>query len=114
MTNNRGIISTGSIADKLKKVENDLSNIEQKVMMEPSSNSNPLLFINGKLNRKKYQYVAKNFSLSSKLENEIKAICKGVDLTIFNYLIALGLESIKKNKELTSVEWSEFEEKINQ
>ena len=45
----------------------------------------------------KYNYIAKNFSLLEPLHVEIKSLCKGVDLTILNYLIYSGLQKIKEN-----------------
>ena len=105
---NRGSISTKSIANKLKKVEDELG------ITHKTNNSNiddePLLFVNGRLNRKNYDYVAKNFSLLEPINSEIKKICKGSDLTILNYLIFLGLQKIKDNNKFISIEYSEFEE----
>lgn len=103
--NNRGSISTTTIAEKLKKVESDLGIKSQNSLKKKQ----PMLFINGRLDRKNYVYISKNFSLLEPLNKEIKEICKGVDLTILNYLIFLGLNKIKKNDTIESVEYSEFE-----
>ena len=110
---NRGSISTQSIAAKLKKVEHELGAPEKVNIDLLDINSAPLLFISGKLNRKKHLYTAKNFALLGALENQIKSYCKGVDLTILNYLIYLGLESIKENNVFKAIEWSEIERKID-
>jgi len=107
--NNRGSISTSTIASKLKKVEDELGITS---LSSENNLSNPLLFVNGRLNRKNCTYIAKNFSLLEPLNTEIKKICKGSDLTILNYLIFLGLKAIKDNSEFQSVEYSEFESKL--
>lgn len=112
---NRGKISTTSIAAKLNQVKDTLK--QNSVSIEPvfipkKEEQQPLLFVHGKLNRKKYQYTAKNFALLTSIENEIKACCKGIDLTVLNYLIYLGLESIKSKKDFTSIDWSELETKL--
>jgi len=106
--NNRGTISTARIAEKLKKVENDLGITAPEQKQKPFYTS-PLLFVNGRLDRKNHLYIAKNFSLLSPLNDEIKKYCKGIDLTILNYLIFLGLKSLKKENEFKSIEYSEFE-----
>lgn len=102
---NRGSISTTTIAEKLKKVENDLG-IKQK---ESITKRQPMLFVNGRLDRKNHTYISKNFSLLEPLNNEIKTLCKGVDLTILNYLIFLGLNKVRENENIESIEYSEFE-----
>ena len=43
------------------------------------------------------------------LENDIKNLCRGIDLAVLNFLIHKGLESIKKNDTLVSLEYSEIE-----
>lgn len=105
---NRGTVSTQTIADKLKKVENDL-----KITVKEEKNEfSPLLFVNGHLDRKNNNYIAKNFALMESLNKEIKKTCRGVDLTVINYLIYLGLEKLKEKKSLESIEYSEFEAKL--
>lgn len=107
--NNRGSVSTKTISDKLKMVEEELGITSN---FKNSKLSTPLLFVNGRLDRKKYSYIAKNFSLLEQLNTEIKETCKGVDLTILNYLIFLGLQKIKEEGEFKSIEYSEFESQI--
>jgi signal recognition particle subunit SEC65 len=101
-------VSTLTISNKLKKVEEELGIASN----EKEEKKTPLLFINGRLDRKKYNYIAKNFSLLEPLNKEIKEVCKGVDLTILNYLIFLGLEKLKENDSFESVEYSEFEKNL--
>ena len=106
---NRGSISTSTIASKLKKVEDELGIIPHTTT---NGKLTPLLFINGRLDRKNCTYIAKNFSLLESLNIEIKKVCKGSDLTILNYLVFLGLKTIKDNAEFQSIEYSDFESKI--
>lgn len=106
MANNRGSVPTHTIAGKLKKVEEELS-VTSKI--SNTNTSTPLLFVNGRLNRKKYSYIAKNFALLESLDIEIKSLCKGSDLTILNYLIALGLQKIKEDNNFKSIEYSNLE-----
>lgn len=106
---NRGSVSTNTIAEKLKKVENDLGIKPESINAKRS----PLLFVSGRLDRKNYVYTPKNFSLLEPLNNEIKELCKGGDLAILNYLIFLGLNKVKENKGIESVEYSEFEKSWN-
>ena len=89
---NRGKISTSRIAEKLKLAQKEINTSNK----EDFISNNPILFVNGRLNRKSCNYIAKNFSLLESIEKEIKKYCKGLDLTILNYLIFRGIESIKK------------------
>jgi hypothetical protein len=109
MTRNRGSVSTETIADKLKTVEEELG---IKPVTKKNTSSAPLLFVNGRLDHKQYNYIAKNFSLLESLHTETKSLCKGVDLTILNYLIYLGLQKIKEDGEFKSIEYSEFESQV--
>lgn len=92
MKKNRGTIATSTIAEKLQLAQKEIT-ASNEIADNPNIAS---LFINGRLNRKDYNYIAKNLVLLESLEKEIKKYCRGVDLTILNYLIFRGLESIKK------------------
>lgn len=107
---NRGTVSTQTISDKLKTVEEELGITTNNIDNKKAGTA--LLFVNGRLNRKRHSYLAKNFSLLEPLNAEIKKTCKGVDLTVLNYLIFLGLEKVKENKDLKSIEYSEFESMV--
>lgn len=103
--NNRGKISTSRIAEKLKLAQEEISTSNKEVDMS----NNPILFVNGRLNRKNCNYIAKNFSLLVPIEKEIKKYCKGLDLTILNYLIFRGIESIKKEEKFLAIEYADIE-----
>ena len=103
--NNRGKISTSRIAEKLKLAQKEI-NISNK---ETDSSSDPILFVNGRLNRKNCNYIAKNFSLLESLEKEIKKYCRGLDLTVLNYLIFRGIDSIKKEEKFLAIDYSNIE-----
>jgi len=106
---NRGIISTLSIAEKLEAAQREIDSTKNKT----KSFAQPILFVNGRLNRKNYPYVAKNFAILKGIENEIKHICRGLDLVILNYLLFRGIESIKNEKDLLSIDYSEIEKLYN-
>lgn len=103
--NNRGKVSTSRIAEKLKLAQKEINTSNQAVDIS----NNPILFVNGNLNRKNYNYIAKNFSLLEPIEKEIKKYCKGLNLTILNYLIFRGIESIKKEEKFLAIEYSDIE-----
>jgi hypothetical protein len=103
---NRGKISTSRIAEKLKLAQKDINISHNK---EIDSSSSPILFVNGRLNRKNCNYIPKNFSLLEPIEKEIKKYCKGLDLAVLNYLIFRGIESIKKEEKFLAVEYSSIE-----
>ncbi len=106
---NRGIISTLSIAEKLKVAQKEIDSAKNKT----KSFSQPILFVNGRLNRKNYPYVAKNFAILKGIENEIKHVCRGLDLVILNYLLFRGIESIKNEKDILSIDYPEIEKLYN-
>lgn len=103
---NRGEISTTRIAEKLQHAQSQLNQLKNDV------HDNPLLFINGRLNRKDFKYIAKNLALLHGLDEEIKKYCRGIDLTILNYLIYKGLASLKENNKFTSIKYSDIEEQF--
>ncbi|OZG31338.1 hypothetical protein RiCNE_12780 [Rickettsia endosymbiont of Culicoides newsteadi] len=102
---NRGKISTSRIAEKLKLAQSEINTSNKEVDIS----NHPILFVNGNLNRKNCNYIAKNFSLLEPIEKEIKKYCKGLNLTILNYLIFRGIESIKKEEKFLSIEYSDIE-----
>ena len=102
---NRGRISTSRIAEKLKLAQKEINTSNK----EADISNNPILFVNGRLNRKNCNYIAKNFSLLEPIEKEIKKYCKGLDLTILNYLIFRGIESIKKEEKFLAIEYADIE-----
>jgi hypothetical protein len=101
---NRGKIPTSRIAEKLNLAKKEISISHQG----DNAADHPILFVNGRLNRKKCNYIAKNFSLLEPIEAEIKKYCKGIDLAILNYLLFRGIESVKKG-EKKFVEYSDIE-----
>lgn len=89
--------------DKKKDSKKRLSKKEDKI--------SPKLFISGRFNRKEHEYTNKSFYILDKLDQEIKSICRGTDITIYNYLIFLGLEEVKKSKNMVTAEVKDIEEK---
>lgn len=106
---NRGKISTSRIAEKLKLAQSEINTSNKEVDIS----NHPILFVNGNLNRKNCNYIAKNLLLLEPIEKEIKRYCKGLNLTILNYLIFRGIESIKKEENFLSIEYSDIETQYN-
>lgn len=83
--------------------------IDSKTPQQNGKNVEPLLFVNGKLNKADNEYVNKNFFVHKGLYNDITAFCRGMDTAIFNYLLHLGLEALKQEKVYKNVDISEIE-----
>ena len=110
---NRAKISTSTIANKLKEVEKEIrDNVESDEPKKASLDS--LLFVNGRLDRKNYKYVAKNFSLLEGIEIELKKYCKGLDLPLLNYLIYRGIKAIKQDDNFQMIEYSDIEKSFKE
>lgn len=102
---NRGKISTTRIAEKLKLAQTEINTSNKEIDIHGA----PILFVNGRLDRKSHNYIAKNFSLLESIEKEIKKHCRGLDLSVLNYLIFRGIESIKKEDKFLAIEYSDIE-----
>ncbi len=108
------MIKSSSIAERMKKAETDIHNTnpsskETKNESKIQKNNTPLLFVDGRLNRKDNEYIAKNFSLLKPMADEINIYCKGIDLAVINALIHKGLEAIKKDNSFSMIEYSDIE-----
>jgi hypothetical protein len=126
MNNKNHLLGKESLADKMKKIKQEMDIKEliiedKRTIPHPPLNTSPdfikhvsknriepKLFISGRLDRKKYIYTAKSLFLLSRLEDEIKAYCRGGDLVILNYLISEGLNNVKKSGKPISIEMEEF------
>lgn len=108
---NRGQIKTTSIADRMKKAQKTINNEEEKEYNSEEDPQKALIFINGRLNRKNNNYIAKNFSLLEGIANEINIYCKGIDLAIINTVIHIGLEKIKNDNKFTMIDYANIESK---
>lgn len=73
----------------------------------------PKLYVSGRFDRKKYTYNSKAFYINQNLDNEIKAFCRGTDITIYNYLIFMGLKAVKSLEKIKNAEASEIEEEYS-
>lgn len=103
---NRGETNLGSIAERLKeqasslKPKQESAPVKKKEQVEkiPSvlSDDTPHIFVNGKLDKAKSRYSSKNIHVHQGLCDEMKKYCKGLDQAVFNYLIYLGLDRVKK------------------
>lgn len=108
-----------SLADKLNKAKAEMEEKlkpEKKEIAKPNQGvkhlyplKEPKLFVSGKLNRKEHKYVTPSLAITKKRHDEIKEYCRGNELSILNYLIFLGLEHVKKNSNVVTVDISDIE-----
>ena len=130
--NKQSLLGKESLAEKMQKIKNEMdvketANISLKDKLKTSqkgskkteiskqlikSKTNPKLFVSGRLDRKKHNYVAKSLILLTQLEKEIKAYCRGGDLAILNYLIKEGLNKVKASNTPINVDIEDIETNI--
>ena len=99
------ILGGASLRDKLAVARHEL-NILQEETPKPTEHEIQEIFpeeisttkfhLTGRCNRKTHKYVAKAFYILENLELDIKKYCNGGDVAMFNYLIHLGLNEVKK------------------
>lgn len=101
------ILGGVSLRDKLAIARNELNLLQEE---EPKTtehrDSKPLLeeipttkfHLTGRCNRKAHKYITKAFYILENLELDIKKYCNGGDVAMFNYLIHLGLNEVKKRE----------------
>ncbi|MGJ3495015.1 hypothetical protein ACR9PT_10630 [Piscirickettsia salmonis] len=80
---------------------NDEINIRQKKKKE-----SPKVVINGYMNRAKC--VTSSSCIKKELVSDIEALCKGNKWAAINYVLKLGLEELKKEKEVVFIEASDL------
>ena len=119
----KNLLGTESLAEKMKKVkqeiaithtDKDSSMIDKAKKIKQESKTNPKLYVSGRLDRKKHNYVAKSLILLESMDTEIKQYCRGVDLAILNYLIWEGLNSIKASSDTINIDMKEIESNIHE
>ena len=131
--NKQSLLGKESLAEKMQKIKSEMdmkeiannphadevSKTAQKItqkaetLTQPNKNKiAPKLFVSGRLDRKKHNYIAKSLILLTQLEDEIKAYCRGGDLAILNYLIKEGLEKVKASNTPINVDIEEIESDI--
>ncbi len=74
---------------------------------------NTKLFVAGRFDRQTHSYTSKAFYILDDLDDDIKTYCTGSDIAIYNFLISIGLEQIKKLTAPTTYDVSEIEQKYN-
>jgi hypothetical protein len=109
MKPNRGKVNTTTIAEKLKKAEAEIFETIKPKHQYSTKNTTPIVFLEGRLNRKENKYLSKNLTILEKLNNEIKIYCKGIDLVVLNYILHKGIESIKKDKNFSVINFKDIE-----
>jgi hypothetical protein len=89
---------------------NDLDDSNSKIESStPQIESSVKFHLTGRCNRKDNKYITKAFYVLDGLDKEIKQYCNGGDVALFNYLMHLGLNEIKRRDghsfdEISSVE----------
>ncbi len=103
--------NTEDLAEKMKKIKEQLgersSAAPEKIKY---ANVAPKLFVSGRLDRKKHQYSARSLTLLGKLEDEIKAYCRGGEIAVLNYLLREGLRKVKESATPINIDMSDIEE----
>jgi hypothetical protein len=103
---------TDDLAEKLKKVKEEMAGSHSQEKEESPKNSakpniSPKLFVTGRTNRKKQKYIAKNIIIPVWMNEELKTYCRGVDISVLNYLISVGLKHVKESSSNINVDISE-------
>lgn len=132
MSNKKELLKNSNLAERLKKAKQDLAGTlneaqEEKTQPQKEETShksntqkknsiavNPKLYVAGRFNRKGNNYTSKSFYIHKDLDSQIKAYCRGTDITVYNYLISYGLEAIKNLPEMKTVDASEVELKYSE
>jgi len=79
--------------------------------MSKKSDSEPKIFISGKLNRKKNKYVLRSLALLESINVDIHRYCRGGENAILNYLIKEGLKRVKQLNSMVEVKAEKIEER---
>lgn len=80
------------------------------MMAKKTNNIQPKVFINGKLNRKKHNYVLRSLALLESINTEMGQYCRGGENAILNYLIKEGLKNVKQFKTIVDIHAEDVEE----
>ena len=101
------ILGGASLRDKLAVARNELNTlqvedteqIEQEIpLIKDEEILTTKFHLTGRCNRKAHKYVTKAFYILENLDVDIKKYCNGGDVALFNYLIHLGLNEVKKRE----------------
>jgi hypothetical protein len=102
--------STHDLAKRINQIQaelkEDTTNKKQKV---PSTKEQPKLFVNGKLDRKKHNYIMRSLALLPSIHEDIKKYCRGGDNAILNYLLQEGLKNVKASNTMINVNTHDIE-----
>jgi hypothetical protein len=113
----QSLLGKESLAEKMSRIKKEMNTEESTEFIKSPKNIKnkipPKLFINGRLDRKKHNYMPKSLMLLSKLEEEIKTYCKGGDLAILNYLIKEGIKNVKAADMPINIDIDDIESDIN-
>lgn len=118
---NSSILGGTSLKDKLSiarkelgELKNDFGHDEPPMeSIEIVIKDSPKLHLTGRCDRKNHKYSTKAFYILDDLGMEIKRYCNGGDVALFNYLMHLGLNEIKKREGHSYDEVSVMEDSYN-
>jgi hypothetical protein len=65
-----------------------------------NSTVEPKLHVTGRFDKSLLSHVNKALYLPEKMNEEIKSYCKGSDISVYNYLMYLGLQKVKSSHEI--------------
>ncbi|SEG41926.1 hypothetical protein SAMN02746093_02873 [Legionella quinlivanii DSM 21216] len=102
------ILGGSSLKEKLSKAREELDALQEEkdvgvphgelIGNDTINKTAPKFHLTGRCNRKDQKYTIKAFYILDELEQDIKKYCNGGDVALFNYLIFLGLNEIKKRE----------------
>ena len=115
---NTGVVLGGlSLKDKLSLARKELDNLQDGELNSGHNKVNSQIdepavkfHLTGRCNRKNNKYTTKAFYILDSLDRDIKLYCNGGDVAVFNYLIYLGLNEIKRRENHSFDEISSIEE----
>jgi hypothetical protein len=119
--NSPSILGGSSLKEKLSIARKELDNLQNDSGNDAKQLDNsehlikdtPKFHLTGRCDRKNHKYSTKAFYILDDLEMEIKRYCNGGDVAIFNYLMHLGLNEIKKRNSHSFDEVSIMEDSYN-
>lgn len=109
---------TAELTRKISKKSTSTKNLtspttKNKIKLNKYKEVKAKLYISGRFDRKNNDYTTKPFYLLDNMDQEIKAYCKGSEITVYNYLLYLGLQQVKTTKTLIHADVETMEELYN-
>jgi hypothetical protein len=113
MKKEQQLLGKDSLAKKMSQIkatmESEVVESKKKTTVKTTTEAQPKLFVNGKLDRKNKKYVLRSLALLGALNDDIQKYCRGGENAILNYLIKEGLKNVKKIDAMINVDISDIE-----